>query len=62
MLILTRQKGQSIIIGMGEDMVEVSIVDIRGDNIRLGITAPRYISVHRKEIYEEIQKEKKDKE
>ena len=56
MLVLTRQKGESITIG---DDVEVMICDIRGDKIRLGITAPRQISVHRKEIYLEIQREKR---
>ena len=55
MLVLSRQKDESIIIG---DDVEVTIVDVRGDKVRLGIVAPRTISVHRKEIYEAIQREK----
>ena len=55
MLVLSRQKDESIIIG---DDVEITIVDVRGDKVRLGITAPRSISVHRKEIYEAIQREK----
>ncbi len=55
MLVLSRQKNESIIIG---DDVEITIVDVRGDKVRLGITAPRTISVHRKEVYEAIQKEK----
>ena len=55
MLVLSRQKDESIMIG---DDVEITIVDIRGDKIRLGINAPRSISVHRKEIYEAIQREK----
>ena len=55
MLVLSRQKDESIIIG---DDVEVTIVDVRGDKVRLGINAPRSISVHRKEIYEAIQREK----
>ena len=58
MLVLSRQKDESIIIG---DDVEVVIVDVRGDKVRLGINAPREISVHRKEIYEAIQREKKQK-
>ena len=58
MLVLSRQKDESIIIG---DDVEVTIVDVRGDKVRLGISAPRSISVHRKEIYEAIQREKKQK-
>lgn len=57
MLVLSRQKDESIIIG---DDVEITIVDVRGDKVRLGITAPRNITVHRKEIYEAIQKEKQD--
>jgi carbon storage regulator len=55
MLVLSRQKDESIMIG---DDVEITIVDVRGDKVRLGINAPREISVHRKEIYLAIQKEK----
>ncbi|MDD5134023.1 MAG: carbon storage regulator CsrA [Phycisphaerae bacterium] len=55
MLVLSRQKNESIVIG---DDVEITIVDVRGDKVRLGITAPKAISVHRKEIYEAIQREK----
>lgn len=58
MLVLSRQKNESIMVG---DDVEITIVDVRGDKVRLGITAPRKISVHRKEIYEAIQKEKAEK-
>src|SRR5579859_1741083 len=49
MLVLARQKDQSIVIG---DDVVVTVVDIRGDKVRLGINAPREVSVHRKEIYD----------
>jgi len=60
MLVLSRQKDESIMIG---DDVEIVIVDVRGDKVRLGINAPRSISVHRKEVYEAIQREKeKEKE
>ena len=59
MLVLSRQKDESIIIG---DDVEVTIVDVRGDKVRLGITAPRNIPVHRREVYEAIQREKKERE
>ena len=59
MLVLSRQKDESIMIG---DDVEITIVDVRGDKVRLGINAPRNISVHRKEIYLAIQKEKSEKE
>lgn len=61
MLVLSRQKDESIIIGSGDDAVEVTIVDVRGDKVRLGITAPRSISIHRKEIYEAIMQEKAEK-
>lgn len=54
MLVLSRQKDQTIMIG---DLVEITVVDIRGDKVRLGITAPLEVPVHRKEIYEAIQNE-----
>jgi len=59
MLVLSRQKDESIMIG---DDVEVIIVDVRGDKVRLGITAPRSIPVHRREVYEAIKREKAEKE
>ncbi|MBL7214747.1 MAG: carbon storage regulator CsrA [Phycisphaerae bacterium] len=59
MLVLSRQKDESIMIG---DDVEITIVDVRGDKVRLGINAPRSIAVHRKEIYLAIQKEKQENE
>lgn len=55
MLVLSRQKDESIIIG---DDIEITIVDVRGDKVRLGINAPKEVSVHRKEVYEAIQREK----
>ena len=54
MLVLSRQRGEAIMIG---DTIEVTIVDIRGDKVRLGINAPRATSVHRREIYKMIQDE-----
>ena len=56
MLVLSRQKDQTIIIG---DDVEVTIVDIRGDKVRLGINAPRTVTVHRKEVYDAVQREQR---
>ena len=54
MLVLSRQKDESIMIG---DNVEITIVDVRGDKVRLGISAPREVTVHRKEVWEAIKKE-----
>jgi carbon storage regulator len=54
MLVLSRQRDESIIIG---DSVVVTIVDIRGDKVRLGIEAPQEIPVHRQEVYDAIQRE-----
>ena len=55
MLVLSRQRDESIMIG---NDVEITIVDVRGDKVRLGITAPKSIPVHRREIYDAIQREK----
>ena len=54
MLVLSRQRDESIVIG---DNVVVTIVDIRGDKVRLGIQAPGEIPVHRQEVFEAIQRE-----
>ena len=54
MLVLSRQRGETIMIG---DDMEVTVVDIRGDKVRLGINAPRSTSVHRKEVYDAIKSE-----
>lgn len=54
MLVLSRQRDETIMIG---DEIEISVVDIRGDKVRLGISAPTRIAVHRKEVYEAIRKE-----
>jgi cytosine deaminase len=54
MLVLSRQRDQTIVIG---DEIQVTIVDIRGDKVRLGIDAPRSVSVHRKEVYDLVKKE-----
>lgn len=54
MLVLSRHRDESIMIG---DDVVVTIVDIRGDKVRLGINAPQDVPVHRQEVYEAIQRE-----
>lgn len=54
MLVLSRQRDESIIIG---DNVVITVVDVRGDKVRLGIDAPVEIPVHRREVYEAIQRE-----
>lgn len=52
MLVLSRKINQSIVIG---DDIEIMLVDIRGDQIKLGINAPRNVKIFRKEVYEEIE-------
>jgi carbon storage regulator len=54
MLVLSRQRDESIVIG---DNIVITIVDIRGDKVRLGINAPAEIPVHRQEVYDAIQRE-----
>ena len=56
MLVLSRQRDESIVIG---DNIVITIVDIRGDKVRLGIQAPVEIPVHRREVYDAIQRENK---
>lgn len=55
MLVLSRRRDESIMVG--ED-IEVVIINVHGKKVRLGITAPKHIPVHRKEIYEAIHREK----
>lgn len=55
MLVVGRKQGESVMIG---DNIEVTIDNVRGSYIRIGIKAPKNILVHRKEVYEAIQKEK----
>ncbi len=57
MLVLSRQRDETIMIG---DDIEITVVDIRGDKVRVGITAPSRIAVHRKEVYEAIRRENEE--
>ena len=57
MLVLSREKDETIIIG---DDIEITVVDIRGDKVRLGVSAPKSISVHRKEVYDAIRRENRE--
>jgi carbon storage regulator len=54
MLVLTRKVGQSIVIG---DEIEVVVLEVRGEQVRVGIRAPKNVTVHRKEVYDQIQGE-----
>lgn len=56
MLALTRKKDESIIIG---DQIEITVLEVQGDKVRLGIQAPKNVKIYRKEIYLEIQEENK---
>jgi len=54
MLVLSRKKDEKIVIG---DSITLMVIEIRGDKVRLGIEAPRDVSVHREEVYEAIKRE-----
>ena len=62
MLVLTRKTDQSITLGnpnSGEPPLEITVIEVRGDQVRLGITAPQSVAVHRKEIYLQVQRDDK---
>lgn len=54
MLILTRRSGEAVIVG---DNVRIAVLDIRGNQVRLGVEAPREVTVHREEVYQRIVEE-----
>ena len=54
MLALTRTKGESLVIN---NNIEISILEVRGDQIKIGITAPKDVPIYRKEVYKQIQEE-----
>ena len=56
MLVLSRKKDESIIIN---DQIRVTVVEVRGDKVRIGIDAPKDVAVHRQEVYEAIQSQRK---
>ncbi|MEM5948565.1 carbon storage regulator CsrA [Spirochaetia bacterium 38H-sp] len=56
MLILSRKKGESIIL---DDNITITVVEVKGDNIKLGIEAPENIKIYREEVYKAIQEENK---
>ncbi len=57
MLILTRRVGESLMIG---DEINVTVLGIRGNQVRIGVNAPKDVAVHREEIYDRIKQEKTD--
>lgn len=57
MLVLSRKKGESLMIG---DNIEVKVLGVEGEQVKIGIVAPRSVAVHRSEVYESIQEQNKE--
>jgi len=57
MLVLARKKGESIIVGDG---IEITVLSVEGETVKVGISAPRHVEIHRKEIYAAIQQSNRD--
>jgi len=56
MIVLSRKKNESIIIGDKDNPVVITVVEVRGDKVRLGVEAPKEVPVHRKEVFDAIYK------
>lgn len=56
MLVLSRKRNEIIVLGEGEDQIILSVIEIRGDKVSLGIEANQKITIHRKEVYDKIKK------
>ncbi len=57
MLVLSRKKDEVIVVG---DDIEITVVDIRGDQVKIGVSAPRAVSIHRKEVFDAIRNENRE--
>ena len=58
MLVLSRKKNESIVVGDGDSLVTIVVVEIRGDKVRLGVEAPKEVPVHRREVFDAIRRNK----
>lgn len=59
MLVLSRRREERIVIGEGPDRIEIVVAEIRGDKVRLAISAPRSVPVHRKEVADAIERQRR---
>lgn len=59
MLLLTRRISETLVIGEGENVVTVTVLGVKGNQVRIGIEAPKDVPVHREEIFDRIQAQKK---